>query len=69
MIAHTIALWFKNVGEVGSDLCFARDRQTKRREEKKRCQALLAILPTGTLRFVERYRGVQHSQVHTPDVT
>ena len=33
-IAHTIALWFKNVGDLGSCFCFARDRQTERRHEK-----------------------------------
>ena len=33
-IAHTIALWFKNVGGLGSCFCFARDRQTERRHEK-----------------------------------
>lgn len=69
MIAHTIALWFKNVGEVGSDFASRATGRQNVGRKKKRCQALLAILPTGTLRFVERYRGVQHSQVHTPDVT
>ena len=29
-IAHTIALWSRNVGELGSCFCFARDRQTER---------------------------------------
>ncbi|KAL4068682.1 WD40-repeat-containing domain protein [Scleroderma yunnanense] len=33
-IAHTIALWFKNAGGLGSCFCFARDRQSERREEK-----------------------------------
>jgi len=33
-IAHTIALWFKNVGGLGSCFCFARDRQAECREEK-----------------------------------
>ncbi|KAL4066459.1 WD40-repeat-containing domain protein [Scleroderma yunnanense] len=33
-IAHTIGLWFKNVGGLGSCFCFARDRQAERREEK-----------------------------------
>ena len=33
-IAHTIALWSKNVGELGSCFCFARDRQTERLENK-----------------------------------
>ena len=33
-IAHTIALWSKNVGELGSCFCFARDRQSEHREEK-----------------------------------
>ena len=33
-IAHTIALWFKDVGGLGSCFCFARDRQTDRRHEK-----------------------------------
>ncbi|KAL4075164.1 hypothetical protein V8B97DRAFT_1544571 [Scleroderma yunnanense] len=33
-IAHTIALWSKNMGGLGSCFCFARDRQTERREEK-----------------------------------
>ncbi|KAL4062785.1 hypothetical protein V8B97DRAFT_2091404 [Scleroderma yunnanense] len=33
-IAHTIALWLKNVGGLGSCFCFARDRQSERREEK-----------------------------------
>ncbi|KAL4081810.1 WD40-repeat-containing domain protein [Scleroderma yunnanense] len=33
-IAHTIALWSKNVGGLGSCFCFARHRQTERREEK-----------------------------------
>ena len=33
-IAHTIALWFKNSGGLGSCFCFARDRQAERREEK-----------------------------------
>ncbi|KAL4074511.1 WD40-repeat-containing domain protein [Scleroderma yunnanense] len=33
-IAHTIALWLKNAGGLGSCFCFARDRQTEHREEK-----------------------------------
>ncbi|KAI6131088.1 hypothetical protein EDD16DRAFT_962365 [Pisolithus croceorrhizus] len=33
-IAHTIASWVKDVGGLGSCFCFARDRQTERREEK-----------------------------------
>ncbi|KIM50554.1 hypothetical protein SCLCIDRAFT_797416, partial [Scleroderma citrinum Foug A] len=33
-IAHTIAMWSKNVGELGSCFCFARDRQTERLENK-----------------------------------
>ncbi|KIK26417.1 hypothetical protein PISMIDRAFT_95013 [Pisolithus microcarpus 441] len=33
-IAHTIALWIKDVGGLGSCFCFARDRQAERREEK-----------------------------------
>ena len=33
-IAHTIALWSKNVGELQSYFCFARDRQSEHREEK-----------------------------------
>ena len=33
-IAHTIALWFKDVGGLGSCFCFARDRQAECREEK-----------------------------------
>ena len=33
-IAHTIALWLKNSGGLGSCFCFARDRQAERREEK-----------------------------------
>ena len=33
-IAHTIALWLKNVGGLGSCFCFARDRQAECREEK-----------------------------------
>ena len=33
-IAHTIALWFRSVGGLGSCFCFARDRQTERRHEK-----------------------------------
>ncbi|KIN95017.1 hypothetical protein M404DRAFT_87651, partial [Pisolithus tinctorius Marx 270] len=33
-IAHTIALWFKNIGGVGSCFCFARDWQAEHLEEK-----------------------------------
>ena len=33
-ITHMIALWSKNVGELGSCLCFARDRQIQRLENK-----------------------------------
>ncbi|KIO00016.1 hypothetical protein M404DRAFT_153539, partial [Pisolithus tinctorius Marx 270] len=33
-IAHTIALWFKNVGGVGSCFCFSRDWQAEHLEEK-----------------------------------
>jgi len=33
-IAHTIALWSKNVGGLGSCFCFVRDRQAECREEK-----------------------------------
>ncbi|KAL4071250.1 hypothetical protein V8B97DRAFT_436951 [Scleroderma yunnanense] len=33
-IAHTIGLWFKTVGGLGSCFCFARDRQAERLEEK-----------------------------------
>ncbi|KIK24088.1 hypothetical protein PISMIDRAFT_646831, partial [Pisolithus microcarpus 441] len=33
-IAHTIALWLKNAGGLGSCFCFARDRQAEHREEK-----------------------------------
>ncbi|KIK20401.1 hypothetical protein PISMIDRAFT_12997 [Pisolithus microcarpus 441] len=33
-IAHTIALWIKDVGGLGSCFCFARDREAERREEK-----------------------------------
>ncbi|KIM54449.1 hypothetical protein SCLCIDRAFT_1221930 [Scleroderma citrinum Foug A] len=33
-IAHTIALWLRNVGGLGSCFCFARDRQAEYREEK-----------------------------------
>ena len=33
-IAHTIALWLKNVGGLGSCFCFARGRQAERHEEK-----------------------------------
>ena len=33
-IAHTVALWLKNVGGLGSCFCFARDRQAECREEK-----------------------------------
>ncbi|KAG6330197.1 hypothetical protein ID866_8892 [Astraeus odoratus] len=33
-IAHTIAMWFKNVGKLGSCFCFARDRQAEHLEEK-----------------------------------
>ncbi|KIK25850.1 hypothetical protein PISMIDRAFT_96108 [Pisolithus microcarpus 441] len=33
-IAHTIASWIKDVGGLGSCFCFARDRQSERREEK-----------------------------------
>ena len=33
-IAHTITLWLKNSGGLGSCFCFVRDRQAERREEK-----------------------------------
>ncbi|KIN92861.1 hypothetical protein M404DRAFT_655279, partial [Pisolithus tinctorius Marx 270] len=33
-IAHTVALWFENVGGVGSCFCFARDWQAEHLEEK-----------------------------------
>ena len=33
-IAHTVALWLKNVGGLGSCFCFARDRQAECHEEK-----------------------------------
>ncbi|KIN98727.1 hypothetical protein M404DRAFT_61478, partial [Pisolithus tinctorius Marx 270] len=33
-IAHTIGLWFKNVGGIGSCFCFARDRQAEHLEEQ-----------------------------------
>ena len=33
-LAHTVALWLKNVGGLGSCFCFARDRQAECREEK-----------------------------------
>ncbi|KIK12218.1 hypothetical protein PISMIDRAFT_121242, partial [Pisolithus microcarpus 441] len=33
-IAHTIALWIKDVGGLGSCFCFARDRRSERRQEK-----------------------------------
>ncbi|KIN98733.1 hypothetical protein M404DRAFT_827280, partial [Pisolithus tinctorius Marx 270] len=33
-IAHTIALWFKNVGGVGSCFCFSRDWQAEHLEEQ-----------------------------------
>ncbi|KAG6329828.1 hypothetical protein ID866_9261 [Astraeus odoratus] len=33
-IAHTIAMWFKNVGKLGSCFCFARDRQAEHLEQK-----------------------------------
>ncbi|KAG6331462.1 hypothetical protein ID866_7631, partial [Astraeus odoratus] len=33
-IAHTIAMWFKDVGKLGSCFCFARDRQAERLEQK-----------------------------------
>ncbi|KAG6331609.1 hypothetical protein ID866_7481 [Astraeus odoratus] len=33
-IAHTIAMWFKNMGKLGSCFCFARDRQAEHLEQK-----------------------------------
>ncbi|KAG6328385.1 hypothetical protein ID866_10704, partial [Astraeus odoratus] len=33
-IAHTIALWFKEVGRLGSCFCFSRDRQEEHLEQK-----------------------------------
>ncbi|KAG6327872.1 hypothetical protein ID866_11217, partial [Astraeus odoratus] len=33
-IAHTIAMWFKNVGKLGSCFCFTRDRQAEHLEQK-----------------------------------
>ncbi|KAG6329632.1 hypothetical protein ID866_9457 [Astraeus odoratus] len=33
-IAHTIAMWFKNVGKLGSCFCFTRDRQAEKLEQK-----------------------------------
>ncbi|KAG6326487.1 hypothetical protein ID866_12602, partial [Astraeus odoratus] len=33
-IAHTIALWFKEVGRLGSCFCFSRDRQAEHLEQK-----------------------------------
>ncbi|KAG6333807.1 hypothetical protein ID866_5285 [Astraeus odoratus] len=33
-IVHTIAMWFRNVGRLGSCFCFARDRQVERLEQK-----------------------------------
>ena len=69
-IAHTIALWFKNVGGLGSCFCFARDRQTERREEK--------MLPTIARDLADRdpvFRreladaiAKDHSLKHTSDV-
>ncbi|KIM54282.1 hypothetical protein SCLCIDRAFT_387208, partial [Scleroderma citrinum Foug A] len=69
-IAHTIALWFKNVGGLGSCFCFARDRQTERREEK--------MLPTVTRDLADRDPAFRreladaiakdHSLKHTSDV-
>ena len=69
-IAHTIALWFKNVGGLGSCFCFARDRQTERREEK--------MLPTIARDLADRHPAFRraladalakdHSLKHTSDV-
>ena len=69
-IAHTIALWFKNVGGLGSCFCFARDRQTERREEK--------MLPTIARDLADRDPAFRraladaitkdHSLKHTSDV-
>jgi len=69
-IAHTIALWFKKVGGLGSCFCFARDRQTERREEKMLSTIArdLADRDPAFRRALADAIAKDHSLKHTSDV-
>ena len=69
-IAHTIALWFKNSGGLGSCFCFARDRQAERRKEKM-LTTISRDLADWDPRFRRALAGVfanNRSLMATPDV-
>ena len=69
-IAHTIALWFKNSGGLGSCFCFARDRQAERREEKM-LTTISRDLADHDPTFRRALAGVlanNHSLMATPDI-
>ena len=69
-IAHTIALWFKNSGGLGSCFCFARDRQAERREEKMlpTISRDLADCDPTFRRALASIFANNHSLMATPDI-
>ena len=69
-ITHTIALWFKNSGGLGSCFCFACDRQAEHREEKM-LTTISRDLADWDPRFRRALAGVfanNRSLMATPDV-
>ena len=69
-IAHTIALWVKDVGGLGSCFCFARDRQTDRQHEKMLLTIArdLANCDPAFRRVLAKVIGEDNTLKTTPDV-
>ena len=69
-IAHTIALWVKNLGGPGSCFCFARDRQAELREENMFTTIArdLADCDPTFRRALARVFSSNRSLMATPDV-
>ena len=69
-IAHTIALWLKNVGGLGSCFCFARDRPMECREEKifTTISRDLADHDPAFRRALASVFANNHSLMATPDI-
>ncbi|KAI6167656.1 hypothetical protein EDD17DRAFT_855067 [Pisolithus thermaeus] len=70
-IAHTIVLWLKDAGGLGSCFCFALDRQAKRREEKIFATIArdLADYDPASRRALADVLAKDHSLKTTSDVT